>query len=101
MIPLTIQMEIDLSAAAHQRDIAAGFAKLRKKLLPEPAPDPMRAFMYAMNNAAAWGSMMHQNQLAPANGLYPSQLQMANSAWDHLCEAGLLGGVFQPYSRWP
>lgn len=38
-LPLMLQMEIDISAAAHKREVAEGFATLRKKLIP---PEPER-----------------------------------------------------------
>jgi hypothetical protein len=38
-LPLTLQMEIDISADAHKREIAEGFAKAREKLLPAPTHD--------------------------------------------------------------
>ena len=36
-LPLTLQMEIDLSVMAHKRELAEGFAKLRERVLPPEA----------------------------------------------------------------
>jgi hypothetical protein len=41
VIPLTIQMQIDLCAQAHQRELADAFAALRERLL---SPEPRRRF---------------------------------------------------------
>jgi hypothetical protein len=42
-LPLEIQMQIDLTAQAHKRELSDAFAKLRASLTPpQPAPDPMR-----------------------------------------------------------
>lgn len=58
-LPLHLQMEIDLSAQAHAREIAEGFAKLRGELAPEPAKT-------VYNPAAnAWGNSF----LAQQSGL--------------------------------
>lgn len=84
-LPLLIQMQIDLTAQAHSREIAQGFAKLRAKLLPEPKPSRVdMAFMFA--NAF---SDVYLRGAGLQAALYPSQnammqlhpLQAANTFW--------------------
>jgi hypothetical protein len=83
MLPIEIQMQIDITAAAHQREIAGKFAALRKQLLPEPIrthQDPWRA----MTNAELARLLSHQ-QAALEPYPYPHLMslnQLANAAND-------------------
>lgn len=79
LLPITMQMEIDLSAQAHQQEIAEGFAKLRAELLsPQPAPEPDQ-----------WRALMLSTQNALANDPYASirQVQMMGGYWSPLANA--------------
>lgn len=97
-LPLEIQMQIDLTAAAHKREIAEGFAKLRGRLLPEPSPDPMRAAMQSMQammmNSGLSGQAWLQYALMPSNYQTPNAL-MQNAPWwaQTGARSGLLGGL--------
>lgn len=85
-LPRHIQMEIDLSAAAHQREIAEGFAKLRAKLLPEPKPDPQAEMMRALLNGALHWNAQQTRDMQPGNGPMINPLQAQNAAWQ--CNGG-------------
>jgi hypothetical protein len=92
MLPITLQMEIDLSAAAHKREIAEGFAKLRAKLLPPMEKDNAMARwqelmaglgnvgMASYNNMRGnWAHISMDNPFCRANevSLRPSLSQLA------------------------
>jgi hypothetical protein len=95
-LPLEIQMQIDLTAAAHKREIAEGFAKLRAKLTPEPAPSmaSLQAFLLGAgypNTGVGkdWGLASSQNALLQANSLSAAA-----------CGGfGRCGGLFSSYNR--
>lgn len=63
MLPLHLQMEIDLSAREHSRKIAEGFADARQKLLGDP-PAKRAEWDPAMNRCPSFG---------PIYSEYPSQ----------------------------
>jgi hypothetical protein len=100
MLPIEIQMQIDISAASHKQAISEGFAKLRAKLLPELPPDPMRAFMEAMTNS----QMSYlQSQLAPYNGpAINLPLQQNSEYWSQASGGNALWGpLFGTYFGQP
>lgn len=87
-LPLHLQMEIDIHAGMHKRDVAEGFAKLRKKLMPEPprssAEDLFRnvwsdVTQRYLNDARLQGSLMQTgylaNPLQAANAVSPMNSQ--------------------------
>lgn len=77
MLPLDIQMQIDLSAMAHSREIAEGFAKARERLLPAIPESPLALWQRMLMNAApALQGGMHPGLLgANAQGLFWAQSQ--------------------------
>jgi hypothetical protein len=82
MLPFTLTMEIDLSAAAHKREVSEGFAKLRAELLPEPKPDFYAAALRGLlgvTDAAQWRGLQAD--------LMPQQLPLYQN---------MMGGVSWP-----
>jgi hypothetical protein len=101
-LPLTLVMEIELSAAAHKRDVADGFAKLREQLLP-PIQESQEAALQRMlmNMHPAQQMRMHADMLgASAQGLYWAGIQ-GNSAPSTFtnCWAST-SAWFGPYRPW-
>lgn len=64
MLPLHLQMEIDLSAREHSQKIAEGFADARQKLLGDPPAKRVEWAHPAMNRCPSFG---------PIYSEYPSQ----------------------------
>lgn len=81
-LPLQLQMEIDLSAAAHKREVAEGFAKLRSELLPAPKDDRILNESMKLEQLALGLFNMGMNSPNPyLNGLYTrNALMPANLA---------------------
>ena len=105
MLPLAIQMQIELSVAAHKREVTEGFARLRAKLLPEPKQEAgaafRLAFLQAMMNAPP---NYAQAQLAPSSGNPYSMSSLGNAAlwgvglWGSLAGNCFLTDLGQPTS---
>lgn len=101
MIPIDIQMQIDLSAQDAHRAIAEGFAKLRASLPPAP-------YRFGMPDARLQAALMNAAQeymarqdlpgdLCPTNPFEPNfhamqNAGMASGAYDGCL--GVLGGLF-------
>lgn len=85
MLPITLQMQIDLSAAAHKREIAEGFAKLRGELLPERKPTQQELYLQAMmERMRPAPDPLHRQQMhAGYWNPYLNPLQSANAAWNN------------------
>jgi hypothetical protein len=90
-LPIVLQMRIDLSAAAHKREIAEGFARLSKKLSPTPKGPTLQDLCRNVFNDADWQRRMASQQMAAYQG--------ANSAWGKSTVSGL-GGTLSPCGGW-
>ena len=66
MLPIEIQMQIDLTAAAHKREVAEGFAKAKERLLPPIPERPEVTWQRMLMNAGPQYWQNLQAQLAPA-----------------------------------
>lgn len=53
MLPIDIQMQIDITAQMHKREIAEGFAKLRENLTPKQEPSLMTLYEMMCGNYLA------------------------------------------------
>jgi hypothetical protein len=96
MLPLNLQMEIDISAAAHKREIAAGFARLRERLLPPEEPSPLASLMNALGNNYVVSPEMARRMAAQQN-VNPygvNQLMAANADWGQAALVGASSGWF-------
>lgn len=91
-LPLLLQMELELSVAAHKRDLKEAFAKARERLVPverSSANDAVRIQNAMMNMASPyWWSM----QTGACNSFYNCYVQPApSSLWEDLFGFPLLG----------
>jgi hypothetical protein len=83
-LPLLVQMQIDLTVQAHQREIAEGFAKLRAELLPESEPSHLDLLrnVYGSPRQAAYSAQLQAALMPSEESLRAGNLQSLNPYWN-------------------